>query len=131
MYLVRTKRIKKTVKYVVHYKYPWCFDDGGPFHDQLWGDNQAVVEAKTDKQAQAASLDDQFWSKANCYCRGGETSYTTKIVKHVHEETDDGFIRDTQVDIPRPTSKRCACGKQYWPVLGEKRCHKLVVEANG
>lgn len=120
------KIVSSTIQYKVRFKYPYCYDDGGPVHDQLWGDDWESVEAETDEQAQIASLDDRFWKKSLCWCRGNTTSYTTSILKQTHEETDDGFVRDIVEEIPLPRNKRCACGKRYWPILGEKPCHELV-----
>jgi hypothetical protein len=82
------------------------------------------IEAKTDKEAQRASLGDDFRRKEICY--HGRFSHPIKIIKTVVEMTLDGFRRVTVSEVPLPTKKRCPCGKDYWPVLDEKPCHSLV-----
>lgn len=118
-----TQQIGRKTVYTIHYRYPTCYDDGLPFHDEFYNDAAKVVEVKTDSEAQVASLADEFHRKEYCY--HGRHSYTTKITKKVTETAEDGWVRVTESEVPRPTKKRCPCGQQYWPVLGEKPCHEL------
>ena len=113
--------IETTVHYVVHYRYPWDYDDDSPSgigdHTLQWDDSSKAIEATTDDEASLASLAEEL--------RRPRNSFVTKIVKHVHEETDDGFVRNTEFEVTLPSARRCPCGQTYWPIKGEKACHTL------
>lgn len=118
-------KIEKTTTYKIYYNSPGCYDDGGIGHDQFWREYSKIVEAKTDKEAKLASLDDtEFRAKEHCY--HGRHAHPTKIEKTVKEVTSDGFERTTTVTIPLPQAKRCVCGKLYMPIRGQKACHTLT-----
>lgn len=115
--------VARAVTYKVHYRYPWCFDDGGMYHDENWSDSSRVIEAKNDREAQLASLANEFHGKEHCY--HGRSAYPVRIEKTVRERNAESWERTTVTDIPLPRRKKCPCGKDYWPIHGEKPCHKL------
>jgi hypothetical protein len=119
-----------TVRYVVHYRYPWDDEDDSPSgigdHMLAWGDAHKDITASTDVEAQLASLSDEFRQPCSGWHFREQRAFPVKIVKHVHEETADGFVRDTELEVPLPRSERCPCGKVYWPVNGEQACHSLT-----
>jgi len=121
-----TKVATRTVQYEIHYAYPYCFETSPEQidHDLAWGEEIEIVEARTDREAQRISLEDRFWKRESC--RHGRSYHTTKIVKRIHEETADEFVRDTEKEISRPKWRQCACGLRYWPVLDQRACHELV-----
>lgn len=121
--------IETTVHYVVHYRYPWDYDDDSPSgigdHTLQWDDSSKAIEATTDDEARLASLAEEFRRPRSGRNFSEYESFVTKIVKHVHEETDDGFVRDTEFEVTLPSARRCPCGQTYWPIKGEKACHIL------
>lgn len=120
---------KITITYIVHYKYPWCYDDDFLEHDQNWGDSFKVVEVDNDHDAQIASMSDEFRKPEYCY--HGRNAYPFKIVKRIYEKTEEGFERTIEEEIPLPQRKRCVCGVYYWPIRDEKPCHELVLVKDG
>lgn len=121
--VAQTNVASKEVTYKIHYKSPSCYDDGGLGHDEFWSDSSKLVDAKTDKEAQIASIGDEFHTKE--YCHHGRCCRPTKIEKIVVETTADGFSRTTISEVPLPIARRCPCGKTYMPILGETACHEL------
>jgi len=120
----------RTVRYVVHYRYPWDDEDDSPSgigdHMLVWDDAHKGIVASTDVEAQLASLGDEFRQPCSGWYFRNQRAFPVKIVKHVHEEAADGFVRNTEFDVPLPHSGRCPCSKVYWPIKGEQACHLLT-----
>lgn len=119
----------KTVTYRVEYRYPHCYDDGSPAHDELWSTSSAVLKDCTSKkEAQLAMIDENpnlpWRQKEHCY--HGRTARPVHILVDIHEETVGGWVRDRREVVPIPVARRCVCQKLYWPIKGESACHKVV-----
>ena len=63
--------IETTVHYVVHYRYPWDYDDDSPSgigdHTLQWDDSSKAIEATTDDEARLASLAEEFRRPRNSF----------------------------------------------------------------
>lgn len=117
-------RITRTVTYTVHYRYPWCFDDGGIGHDLCWDNSSKAIEAADDQQAQLVALETkEFHAEEHCY--HNRRAYVVKIVATVYETMPGGWSRTRTYEVPQARGHKCPCGKVYWPVRGEQACHAL------
>lgn len=124
--------MEASTTYSIEYMYQSCFDDGGLGHDITDHTAEVKIEADSDESAQIISLGEGGWRRPkHCYDQAYGPS-PTRIVKRIHEETEDGFTRDTTEYVPLPRNRQCPCGNRYWPIRGEKACHELVeVGPNG
>ncbi|MBI2035601.1 MAG: hypothetical protein HYT12_02870 [Candidatus Liptonbacteria bacterium] len=118
--------IERKVTYIVQYSYPACRDDGDPdgFHDIFWLKSSIKVDALNDQEAQLASMGNESHREEVCY--HGRRANPSAIIKIVEELTKDGWERRTESEVPLPRLEQCPCGKKYWPIKGERKCHELV-----
>lgn len=117
--------VERTVTYIVHYKYPACFDDGGWGHDTYWVDCSSGVDADSDDAARRATFEvREFREREHCY--HGRSAFPVRIVRTTREVTGDGFSRVTEADVSLPPIERCPCGERYVAVLGGSACHALT-----
>ena len=119
--------ITRNVKYEAEYHYWSCYDDGGLGHDISSNKATTTLKSTNDKDAriEAQNADREYQKRGkSCHDQPGPP-YVVKVIKTVHEKTDDGFERTTKIDLSLPTIKRCPCGKSYVPLRGEKACHEL------
>lgn len=114
---------KQSVKYIIHYRYPYCIDDGGEGHDLLWDNSSEIIDAESDFDTALVSIDERFNQRESC--NHGRYSSVTKIEKVMREKCANGFERTIKSELAIPRSRQCPCGKVYWPICGERACHIL------
>ncbi len=132
---VGDQAVAKTVIYLVQLSDFTHYDCWNYQHNSRGGHPSRkfseAVEANNDHLAQLAALEVELNFAKHKRCPQHRLGISvTGIIKLIQEHTADGWQRTTELELEAPKPKRCSCGKQYWPVKGEKACHALVRTTN-